>query len=313
VKKRLLDLLICPDCLPDEIGLDAESASADGDDILEGRLRCTRCGTRYPVTGGTARVLPPSFPAAASAENKYETAPVVSSYLWSHYGDVMAEPLASDAYRRWTDLITPDGGLAVDAGAAVGRFTFEMSAKCDFAVGLDTSEAFIRAARNLMVRRWIPVALKEEGRLAREAVLTLPDHWESDRVEFIVADALALPFRTGTVRASASLNLVDKVPDPLAHLKEIDRVARPDQAQFLLSDPFSWSAEAAPEERWLGGRPEGPFPGRGLDNITAILSERSDGFPRPWRIETTGEIWWKIRTHANHFELIRSCYLKAAR
>lgn len=26
-----------------------------------------------------------------------------------------------------------------------------------------------------------------------------------------------------------------------------------------------------------------------------------------------GEVWWRIRTHANHFELIRSCYIQAHR
>lgn len=313
MKRVLLDVLICPNCLPEENGLREEAAAIEGAEILEGRLHCERCATDYPITGGVAKLLPRRFPEASASRNKYETDPVVSSYLWSHYGDLMAEAHASDAYRRWAELVTGRGGLAVDAGAAVGRFTFEMGVNCDFAVGLDTSEAFIRTARDLMNRRRITVALKEEGRITRDAVLELPDRYDSDKVEFIVADALALPFRASAVRASASLNLVDKVPSPYGHLREIDRVSRTSGAQFILSDPFSWSEEAAAEAEWLGGKSDGPQAGRGLDNIMTLLSDPSGGFSPPWRIESRGEIWWKIRTHANHFELIRSCYCKTAR
>jgi uncharacterized protein YbaR (Trm112 family) len=313
MKSVMLDLLICPNCLPEENGLREEAAAMEGADILEGRLHCERCATDYPITDGVARLLPRTFPEAPVSKNKYETDPVVSSYLWSHYGDLMAEPHASDAYRRWAELISGRGGLALDAGSAVGRFTFEVGVNCDFAVGLDTSGAFIRAARDLMNRRRITVALKEEGRITRDAVLELPDRYDSDKVEFIVADALALPFRASAVRASASLNLVDKAPSPYGHLTEIDRVSRTSGAQFILSDPFSWSEEAAAEADWLGGKTDGPLAGRGLDNIIALLSDPSGGFSPPWRIESRGEIWWKIRTHANHFELIRSCYCKAAR
>ena len=33
----------------------------------------------------------------------------------------------------------------------------------------------------------------------------------------------------------------------------------------------------------------------------------------PWRVAGRGSAWWKIRTHVNHFELIRSCFVKAER
>ena len=58
--------------------------------------------------------------------------------------------------------------------------------KCDFAVGIDTSHAFIRAARQLMQQRSMVVSLKEEGLLRRETVIRLPNDWRSDRVEFVV-------------------------------------------------------------------------------------------------------------------------------
>jgi SAM-dependent methyltransferase len=156
-------------------------------------------------------------------------------------------------------------------------------------------------------------ALRQEGLLSREETVVLPAAWQTDKVEFIVADALALPFRSGLFSALASLNLIDKVPHPLKHLQEMNRVARDGAAELLLSDPFSWSTETAREEDWLGGRDTGPYSGRAMDNIIALLQGANRQLLPAWRIVRQGHVWWKIRNHANHFELIRSCFVKADR
>jgi hypothetical protein len=109
------------------------------------------------------------------------------------------------------------------------------------------------------------------------------------------------------------LNLIDKVPRPILHLEEMNRVARKEGAQFLLSDPFSWSEEAASEAEWLGGKTSGPYAGKGIDNVMALLNGNLNRLPPGWDITSHGHVWWKIRTHANHFEQIRSCYVKAGR
>jgi SAM-dependent methyltransferase len=201
--------------------------------------------------------------------------------------------------------------VALDAGGAVGRFAFEMSERCDFAIGIDTSVAFIRAARQLMQERSLTFALKEEGQLGREATIRLPDSWRSERVDFLVANALALPLRKDAIGLFASLNLVDKVPAPLDHLREMNRVTRDREAQFLLSD--SWSVEAAPAEAWLGGTAGGRFAGRGQANIASLLADPAGELAPVWQVDETGHVWWKIRTHANHYELIRSCFIRACR
>ena len=71
--------------------------------------------------------------------------------MWSHYGDFLKDENASSAYLDWNDLMHPLPGFALDAGSAVGRLTFELSRKTDFAIGIDTSHSFIRAARELML------------------------------------------------------------------------------------------------------------------------------------------------------------------
>ena len=312
MKKPLLEILVCPVCLPDQIALKAVINEQQHDDITEGALTCPKCGGTYPIREGIA-FLDPSPQTEAKTASKYETAPVVSSYLWSHYGDILKDPEASSAYAEWAGLVSGGPGVVLDIGSAVGRFTFETSRKHDFAVGIDNSVAFIRAARELMVGGRKAVALRQEGLLTREETVILPKSWQTGKVEFIVGDALALPFRSGSFSALASLNIADKVPLPLKHLQEANRVAREKAVQFVLSDPFSWSTEAASEEEWLGGKDTGPYAGRGIDNIIALFMGRDRLLLPVWRITRQGHVWWKIRTHANHFELIRSCYVKAER
>jgi SAM-dependent methyltransferase len=312
MKRVLLDMLICPACLPEERPLHENIIKSSQDDILEGGLHCAACGAEYRIQNGVA-FLNPNHSEEALADNRYETAPVVSSYLWSHFGDLLGDPEATDAYRKWAALMLPCGGACLDAGAAVGRFSFEMANRCDFVVGIDNSVSFIQTSRELMIRRRARLDLSLEGSLTKEEPITLPPDWRTDNMEFMVADALALPFRSGLFSAVSSLNIVDKVPKPMIHLSEVNRSAKRSDAQFLFSDPFSWSTSAAREEDWLGGTAMGGFSGRGRDNIIDLLEGRKGNLSPPWTIEKDGVVWWKIRTHANHFELIRSCFIKAVR
>lgn len=313
MKKVLTDMLVCPACLPEELGLGTRIIREHGGDILTGSLNCPRCDTAYPIEEGIAFLDPARLQENDRAESKYETDRLLSSYLWSHYSDILQDPDASGAYGEWANLLSRCRGFSVDAGSAVGRFTFEMSNRCDFAVGIDNSLTFIRSARELMLKRRMKVVLPQEGNLVREAVLHLPKKFDSRKVEFVVGNALALPFRSQTFSSLASLNLVDKVPAPIKHLEEMNRVAKENDAQFIFSDPFSWSADVANEEGWLGGTKTGPFAGKGKDNVIALLKGEKQKFSPKWNIEAHGHVWWKIRTHANHFELIRSCYVKAGR
>lgn len=311
MKEALLGRLICPACLPLGNPLQVDIRSAEEGDIIDGSLNCPHCERSFPIKEGIA-FLDPDSP-DNHIVNRYEQDEVVSSYLWSHYGDLLDDEQATDSYRQWAGLISPHDGLALDLGGAVGRFTFEMSCKCDLAVGIDKSRAFIHAARRLMQEGELRFTLKDEGLLGHDVVIRCPSDWRPERVDFIVADAQRLPFATATATSLASLNLVDKLPQPSTHLQEINRVAAMSGSQLILSDPFSWSTESADMDQWLGGRTDGPYTGRGLDNIKTILGQGSaEGFPA-WQMTKRGHIWWKIRTHCNHYELIRSCFLKAAR
>ncbi|MBU0988294.1 MAG: methyltransferase domain-containing protein [Proteobacteria bacterium] len=313
MKKILLEMLICPACLPEENRLNSNILQAQGEDIVEGFLTCLQCEKVYPIRGGIAMLDPMPLQEKEKIDSRYETPALLAAYLWSHYCDILNDPNASAAYSQWADLVHHNSGFTIDAGSAVGRFTFEMSQKSEFAVGIDNSLSFIQSARALMLKRRIKISLPREGNLCSDVVIQLPEKWVSDKVEFIVGDAQALPFRSKTFSLLASLNLVDKVPLPIKHLKEMNRVAKAKDAQFLFSDPFSWSTDVAKEKDWLGGTDAGPYSGAGKNNIIALLKGEKDNLAPAWSIAKHGHIWWKIRTHANHFELIRSCFVKADR
>jgi uncharacterized protein YbaR (Trm112 family) len=312
MKPFLLELLICPACLPEERPLQALQLDVQRRDIVSGQMLCKVCRRSYPIRQGVAFLTPPGQSNNLSP-SKYETATALSSYLWSHYGDLLNDPEASNAYQQWAALLQPKHGLAIDIGAAVGRFSFELSQKCERVIGVDSSYSFVKAARELLLTREIEVELTIEGRLSHNETLTLPREWTTEKTDFIVGDALALPFRQGTFSTLASLNLLDKVPKPLQHLTELNRIAHGGDAQLLCSDPFSWSSETALEQEWLGGTAEGPHAGRGMDNLSTLLQGRDNHLQPAWQINRQGQVWWKIRTHCNHFELIRSCYITADR
>jgi uncharacterized protein YbaR (Trm112 family) len=218
MKQWLIEMLICPGCLPEEIELRAEVHHGQAGEIIDGTLTCPHCDGVYLVKEGIA-FLDPSAQGGESPAPKYETAPVLSSYLWSHYGDLLGEAEASSAYVEWAELMNDGFGIALECGSAFGRFSFEVSRKSDFVVGLDNSVSFVRAARELMLHGRKKVALREEGLLSREMTVVLPEAWLTERVEFIVGNALALPFRCRTFSTLASLNLIDKVLLPLKHLR----------------------------------------------------------------------------------------------
>lgn len=309
MKKFLTDLLICPSCLPEEIKLEIEGHEEQEDDVISGFLFCSKCGKRFRIEDGVA-ILTPDPNWKPNERNKYELPKVVSSYIWSHYGDYFFDNEWIPAYPNWGFLMEKSSGLSLDVGCAVGRFVFDMAGKSDFSIGIDLSFAFIKTAREIMKGRGKRFELTEEGHITREVKFTLPESMRTDNTEFIVADALRLPFRSQTFSKIASLNILDKVPMPLRHLEEMNRVGKPSDCQLLISDPYSWSEEAAPQEHWLGGKRDGNFSGYGHENVAKTLENVLNP---PWRVVAEGVVNWKIRNHRNHAELIKSLYLKAER
>lgn len=314
MKELLLPHLICPTCLPREEALQPKIAREQSGDIVQGHLSCPRCRHAYPIKNGIADLRPAGSVTTGATQRRYEEPLMTGRYLWSQYGDLLGEQTREGALRTgWEELCTTGTGVACETGCAVGRLTFELASSYSLSVGCDLSTEFIATARQLAHNRRIAFNLPLEGKLTERFELQLPEQWRCDRVEFIVADALRLPFATDCFQQVCSLNLLDRVNYPLAHLYELNRVASDSDSSLLIADPFSWEHGPAPEERWLGGSAHGPYPGRGMDNLRALLEGKDRVLQPAWRIEQSGSLAWRLRSHRNHYEVITSEYLVARR
>jgi SAM-dependent methyltransferase len=313
MKRILVPYLICPACLPREYPLSLTAEHEADDDIITGTLTCTKCKQRFPIKEGIARLLSDPDNSATGTQWRYEGKELTDRYLWSHYGDLLGDTGVEGAVLPWSDCLSRSATTGFDAGCSVGRVTFEMANRCNLAVGCDLSLNFIKTARNLAKERTLNFTLPLEGNLTESFQLSLPVTWRTDNVEFVLADALRLPFSANSFDQIASLNLLDRVSYPLAHLFEMNRVATSQNASFLFADPFSWSTASAPEERWLGGTATGPYKGRGSDNVRALLEGKDRILLPAWTIALAGSNAWMLRTHCNHYEVITSQYLVARR
>ena len=156
-------------------------------------------------------------------------------------------------------------------------------------LALDYSRPFIAAARELLYERRLDFSLKQEGHLFEQCTIHLPGAWDVSRIEFIMADAQAIPFRSHLFSLVASLNLVDKLPKPLHHLTEMNRTASEERGPVPHFRPFfvvcrhgqkrktGWEAPAAAglpaadritcrpslKARSMNSLPPGPWKNRG--------------------------------------------------
>lgn len=317
MKKWLIEELICPECLvkdPNkEILLITDIHRENEEEIIDGRLNCPVCASQYDINAGVAVVVPEKTLPITWHRSGYGSFSMRSSYLWSHYSEFFNGPDATDAYKKWAAAFTPRNGWALDIGCAVGRLTFEMTKTHDRAVGIDTSLSFIRAARDLMTKQCLEFDLIIEGEITEKRSGNLDPDFKYKNAEFIVADAMALPFRSGRFNTTSSVNILEKVPDPSLHFSEANRVMDKTNARFLFSDPFSWDETVSSPDLWLGGRNEGPFKGFGMDNVCRILQENSEIFSPAFSIKDTGRVQWKIRKTQNLWEHITSQFVIAQR
>ena len=313
MKKWVADKLICPQCLDAEVQLDLTVSETQADDIMDGELKCPQCSAIYPIQQGIAVLLPETTRDILRDQQGYNAPGMLSAYLWSHFGDLLGDPDATQAYQAWSADFRPTTGDALDVGCAVGRLSFEMAATHDHVIGLDTSIAFIRKAREILTSKQIAFDLIVEGHITEPRTYRFDESQGFTKVDFIVADALALPFRERAFATTAAINLLEKVPDPLKHLTEINRVLRDRSAMFLFSDPFSWDEAVSPPERWLSGNGNAHYSARGIDTMRRMFAGEFNVFDPPLCIADDGNVAWKIRKTENLWEHITSQYLVGRR
>jgi uncharacterized protein YbaR (Trm112 family) len=65
VRKDLIDILACP---MDKAPLELAVAEENGDEVIQGSLKCTQCGEVYPIEDRIPNLLPPDMRKAAEAK-----------------------------------------------------------------------------------------------------------------------------------------------------------------------------------------------------------------------------------------------------
>lgn len=214
-----------------------------------------------------------------AAANPYETELLVSQYCEFHYGrDYFGvRNFPARCARLCVRFMGERERLrALDVGCAVGRSSFELARYFSQVTGVDFSERFIRVARLMGEAGSISYGMTVEGELLEPVERRLADvglDGVRERVQFIRADAMALPEELGGFDLIFAGNLIDRLPAPRRFLSSIHERLDP-QGLLVLTSPYTWLPEFTPREEWLGGFMRDREELLTLDGLKEILASR---------------------------------------
>ena len=136
----------------------------------------------------------------------------------------------------------PESALALEIGCGTGAVARALAKKANFAgnlVGVDQSEPFIEAAK---------------GFAADEGV--------ADSISFSVCDGHALDFDDASFDVAIAHTLISHVTDPVAIVRELARVVKPDGRLIIFDGDYASLTYAVPEHEF----------GRRMDHALATAS-----------------------------------------
>lgn len=196
-------------------------------------------------------------------ESAYETDSALNTYLLFHYGSAEDQlPYAFGPHealfypvrcvREFVEEIGPID-RALDLGCSVGRSTFELARYAREVIGIDLSRRFIAASQQIRETGEIQIQRLVEGNLTLTLTRHLPAEISRSRCRFQVDDATKLGAELGKFNLVLAANLLDRVNSPRALLETCIR-ATAIPGHLILASPYTWLAEYAPSEAWLGGK-----------------------------------------------------------
>jgi SAM-dependent methyltransferase len=304
-------------------------ARSEADDIREGVLVCSEplCQREHPVVDGIPVVVADLQSWAAhqldAVMRRQDLSPLIeslladaagpdsaldrqrrtlSAYARAHWGDFdCEEPLAREAslahlLERALELVSPPPprGMWIDLGCAVGRGTRDIALLTgDLVVGVDLNFGMLRIAERVRSAARAEFDIHRVGLVYDRREFGVPDV-PSDRMSFWCCDGANLPFADGAFNGALSLNVLDCVASPVAHLLEMGRVLA-SHASGLLSTPYDWSVTATPLAQWLGGHSQrSQAHGSSSKELRRVLASLETGL----RIEAERErVPWRV--HVN--------------
>ncbi|MEV6602289.1 methyltransferase domain-containing protein [Actinoplanes sp. NPDC051346] len=212
---------------------------------------------------------------AVDTDTPYEASRDISKYLLMHYGtrddqfDRATHPLAlahgycqrlSSLLQEFAQRSGTPVARALDVGCSVGGVTHALSGwVTDEVVGVDISRRSIEVAQTLTRHGGGTFSVMEQGPFHREVHVRVADSDSRARVRFEIGDADRLSEPDGSFDAVLLSNVLDRVRQPSACLKQFtasDRILRRG-GLIMVACPWSWYAEYSDPRVWLGSAATG--------------------------------------------------------
>jgi len=200
--------------------------------------------------------------------NPYETQDIFNEYMTLHFAEPDVQmpyqfgPTSAASFPQrcaemvanWCDQLQINTGKALDIGCAVGGASFKLAERFDEVTGVDLSERFIDAAKELKLKKALDYNYKIEANIYGKATARINEDAAS-RTNFRQADACALPAEYLDFDAVLMANLLCRLPSPLACLSRMWGARGIVKVGGILVtvSPYTWMDKFTPSDVWLGG------------------------------------------------------------
>jgi ubiquinone/menaquinone biosynthesis C-methylase UbiE/uncharacterized protein YbaR (Trm112 family) len=247
-----------------------------------------RCGAEYQISDGIPVLLSPN---RSTPSADYDDELIAQMYAEMHFATFATEPrqwngksggagdhvavarslldapdLTGSFYATMAEIVlahlpSPTGLIAdVACGMARMAFEFETSGWHGRYLGIDLSPRLLAEASRAFTGEEVSTRFAAEfGNWPRSKVVSIQaPKISSERSLLAVGDAARLALASQSCEAVLALNLIDRVDDPEATVREMWRCVAPGGV-LVLTDPFQWQDQALDKriysfdavERWL--------------------------------------------------------------
>jgi len=343
------ELLICPACRGAPEGvfhhaplrLDAVLREQKGR-IEQGFMRCTGCGTRYPVLDGVAVIFRDMASAMRGAERaamwRADLDPELERWLrgaWTDEEDPNWQRQMLAIYGRALDpgekpspamlryeerrralLAGLSDPLVLDAGCGVGASSLSAAALGARVLAMDADLGALRALSRLLTegRIRLPRWRHGGGDFVTVDIEITPDV-DPSRLALVASDALDPPIRARSFDLVLAYHLLDNVARPVQLLRQLHAGLRPGGV-LAVASPYDWSPRATPVAERLGEHiraGEDPDPAAAL---RALLSGELPALAPELKMEILLDepaLEWTLQRHDRSAHTYRTHYVEAAR